>query len=257
MKKAKSIAIVVCVLAALLGSVAQAQQQEPTYYTFVAEWAIERSQWGEFVNFFERSSRPVLERMMADGTIVGWGAFESVVHVPGETTHGIWWVSRTIAGIERTRAELVRQDPAPAMLSAKLHRDYFLSSQLHQAKAGNVAGGYLSVASFFIQPGKGGQWRQLWDKYDKPVLEELLANGTLLFYGIDTEDVHTTDPGLRFVVTVSPSAEAEDKVAAAFAAANSKRSPAEQQAIRAAFADVLQPGTHRDFFARILAWAHK
>lgn len=257
MKKGKSIAIVVCALAALLGSVAQAQQQEPTYYTYVAEWAIERTQWGEFVNHFERSSRPVLERMMADGTIVGWGAFESVVHVPGETTHGIWWVSRTIAGIERVRAELIRQDPGPALLSAKLHRDYFLSSELHQAKAGSGSGGYLSVSSYLMQPGKGSQWRQLWDKYRKPVLEELLANGTLLFYGIDSEDVHTTDPGLRFVVTVTPGAEAEDKIAAAFTAANSKRSPEERQAIGAAFADVLQPGTHRDFFARIIAWAHQ
>ena len=67
----------VCVLL-LLGSVAQAQ---PQHYTFVAEWAVERSQWSEFVNNFERNSRPVLERLLADGTLVGWGAFEAVVHV--------------------------------------------------------------------------------------------------------------------------------------------------------------------------------
>ncbi len=246
----------VCVLS-LLGSVAPTQPQEPTYYTFVAEWAVERSQWSEFVNHFERNERPVLERLMADGTLVGWGAFESVLHVPGESTHGIWWTSRTIAGIERTRAELIRLAPSPALLSAQLHRDYFLSAALHKAKTGSGSGGYLYVSSYLTQPGKGQQWRQLWDKYRQPVFDELLNRGTIVFYGIDTEDVHTNDPGLRFVVHVSANAEAEDKIAAAFAAAAGKRSAEENRAIAAAFEDVLQAGTHRDFFARILAWAHK
>ncbi|MCL6481288.1 MAG: hypothetical protein K6U02_06140 [Firmicutes bacterium] len=246
----------VCVLL-LLGSLAQAQQPEPTYYTAVAEWAIERAQWGEFISHFERNSRPVLERMLADGTIVGWGAFEAVVHLEGESTHGIWWTSRTIAGIERTRAELIRLPRSPALLSARMHRDYFLNAALHKAKAGSGSGGYLYVSSYLVQPGKGQQWRQLWDKYRQPVLDELLASGVLVIYGIDTEYVHTADPGLRFVVYVSANAEAEDKIAAAFAAAAGKRSAEENRAITDAFGEVLQAGTHRDFFARLIAWAHK
>jgi hypothetical protein len=246
----------VCVLL-LLGSLARAQPQEPAYYTFVAEWAIERTQWGEFISNFERNSRPVLERMLADGTIAGWGAFETVVHLDGEPTHGIWWVSRTIAGIERTRAEMIRQAQSPALLSARMHRDYFLSSALHKARAGSGSGGYLYVSSYLVQPGKGQQWRQLWDKYQQPVLDELLASGVLVFYGIDTEYVHTADPGLRFVVVGSASAEAEDRIAAAFAAAAGKRSAEENRAISAAFGEVLQAGTHRDFFVRLIAWAHK
>ncbi len=256
MRKGNRWGYAVCVLL-LLGSLTQAQQQEPTYYTFVAEWAIERAQWGEFVNNFDRNQRPVLERMLADGTIVGWGAFETVVHLDGVATHGIWWVSRTIAGIERTRTELIRQVQSPALLSARMHRDYFLSAALHKAKAGSGFGGYLSVSSYLIQPGKGQQWRQLWDKYQQPVLDELLASGVLVFYWINTERVHTTDPGLRFVVRGSASAEAEDKVAAAFAAAAGKRSAEENRAISAAFEEVLQAGTHRDFFLRLIAWAHK
>lgn len=255
MKRRVLFLMAVCLL--LLPTVATAQESEPTYYTFVAQWAIAREQWTAFTSHFEQNIRPVMERMANEGALVGWGAFEVLVHGEDGITHGTWWVSRTVAGIERTRIELLKLAPIPAMTSATRHEDYFLSSLTHGSKPVQASTGYLYVSSYMVKPGRGGDWKQLWDRFTKPVYDELLANGTVLFYGIDAEDVHLRDPGLRFVVYVTPNAEAEDKVAAAFEAANAKRSAEERRAIGTAFADVLEPGTHRDFFSRVVRFSHK
>jgi hypothetical protein len=229
--------------------------QEPTHYTFIAEWTVPRANWADFTANFEKNTRPVLDRRTADGTLVDWGSFENTVHTEEDSTHGVWWTSNTIAGIEKVRTELIKQAANPAMAGAK-HRDFFLRSALRNAKAASGSG-YLTVSSTVIQPGKGREWRELWNKFTKPVYDQLLADGTILFYAIQVEDVHTQNPGLRFVVSITANAEAEDKVAAGFDADAQKRSAEERRALGAAFADTQVPGSHRDFFARITAMSIK
>jgi len=52
-----------------------------------------------------------------------------------------------------------------------------------------------------------------------PLLEKLLADGTIVEYEIDTAAVHTSTPGYFLIVYVSPNAEGLDKVNAAVEAA--------------------------------------
>jgi len=247
---------VVC-LSLLAPLVATAQQQEPDLYTFVAQWAVPRAQWDEFTASYEKNFRPVLERMMANGTIISWGSFAWTVHDDSGLTHGTWWQANSIGAIERTREELVKLPPAPGMLAATKHRDLLLRQLIRRARATGPTGGYLWVSSSQVKPGKGQEWRELGDKYGKPLYDELLANGTITFYSVDVEYVHTYDPGLRYVVYITPTADGVDKVRAAIVARNQKRSAEENRAIGDAFAEVTVAGTHRDFFARILAYAQK
>lgn len=246
----------VCLCLALAAPVT-AQQQEAPVYTFVAEWTVDRPQWANFTAHFEKNNRPVLERLTSDGTLEGWGAYENVVHTPDGPTHGVFFISRTMAGIEKARLELIKLPVSPAQATAK-HRDFYVRSLIHRSKtAAKSATGYLSVSATVLQPGKGTQWRELWDKNTQPILDPLLADGSILSYSIEVEQIHTDNPGLRYVVYIASSVEAEDKVNAAFAAANEKRSAEERRAIAAANAEVVVPGSHRDFFARIIAYSHK
>ena len=112
--------------------------------------------------------------------------------------------------------------------------------------------GYLSVSSFVVKAGKGQEWRQLWEKNTKPLYDELVAKGVLVGYAIDVEDVHTASPTLRFVVTVTPSAEAEDQFVAATDAAAEKLTPEERKTRGLTMNELLEPGTHRDMHSRIL-----
>lgn len=252
-----SVMLMLCALLLAAGSVS-AQQMEPTTYTFVAEWQIPRAQWANFVADFEKNTRPVLEKMAANGTLVAWGAFETIVHTEEGMTHGTWWSSNTVAGIESTRAELLKASTASSSLgSATKHRDYYLRSLIGNGKAAAGTNGYLSVSSYLVKPGQGQEWRQMWEKNNKAIYDDLVAKGLVLGYSIDVEDIHTDNPGWRHVVSMSPNADAEDKIGAAFDAANAKRSAQEQQAMTAAMANVLEPGTHRDGYAKIIRYWHK
>ena len=241
----------------LLLPVAAQAPPEPPSYTFVAEWNVPRAQWAEVTANFEKNSRPVLDRLMAAGTLTGWGSFASAVHSVDGPTHGTWFSASSVANIQKAFDELVRAPVNPAMESAR-HWDYYLRSITSKSKSVSAgSSGYLWVSSTKVQPGKGGEWRDLWEKYGKPVFDELLANGTITSYSVDAEYVHTDDPGWRHIVYTAPSADAIDKFGAATQAANQKRTAEERRAIGDSFAAVTVAGTHRDFFARVVSYAHK
>jgi len=255
MSKVFRFAVAVLCFALLMPALAQAQQAEPTVYTFVAEWAVARADWDAWWASFEKNSKPILERHSANGNVVGWAAYTTLVHDDSGITHGVYWSSTSYAGLNRVLDDLRKAPPTSAGVTK--HRDYLVRSILHGAKASAPTTGYLYVSAFQVQPGKAAQWRELWEKYNKPSMDANMANGNLLAYSVEVEDVHTLDPGTRWVVSVSPSAEADDRATQADEAANQKRSPEERRAIGAAFADVLVPGSHRDFYAKILTYWHK
>jgi hypothetical protein len=228
------------------------QPPAPTAYTFVAQWQIARAQWGTFASDFDKNTRPVLEKLAGDGTLVSWGAFESIVHTPDGYTHGVWWATTSYAAMEKARAELLQSSAASQSLqTATGHRDYLLHSLAAAGKSASGSG-YLSVSTYVVKPGKGREWKELWDKYSKPTFDELVAKGTLVGYAVEAEDIHTQPSGVRFVVTLSPGIEAEDQVTAAFDAANEKRTPQERTTIGLMTDALLEPGTHRDSFSRVI-----
>ncbi len=248
--------LAVLCMALLVPLVATAQQQETPVFTFVALWNVPRAQWAEFTAFAEKNNRPILERLLADGTLVGWGNFNTVVHTEDGYTHGGWFAATSIAGIERALGEFLKLPPNPATLGAR-HRDHLFRSLIYKARAASPTSGYLWVSTTQVKPGKGREWRELWEKYTKPVLDELQANGTLSSYFVEEEHVHTESPSWRYSGYVAPSADAVDKVWAAIVALGQKRTAEERSAIGDAFAEVTVAGAHRDFFARVSNYAHK
>ncbi len=245
----------------LFSTIAAAQQpaappQEPPVYTYVASWGVPRQQWDAFTAYAQQNTRPVLERLAANGAIISWGIFSTYVHEIDGETHGVWWSAPTLAGIERARAELISRPPSPAITAAK-HRDYLFRSLVHRSRTTQPTAGVLLVSESLVLPGKGQDWRQLWEKYNRPVLDQLFANGTLTSYELEVEQVHTTDPGMRFVVYTAPSMDAVDKVNAAIAAAGSSRTPEEQRTIGQSFLALIDGKAHRDYMASVSAYMYK
>lgn len=236
---------------------ASAQEQKPTYI-MVSDWGIPRAQWAEWTALSDKNAKPIFEKFSADGTILGWGLYATIVHDESGITHGSWFETASVAGVEKVLAELAKLPPNPIMTAATTkHRDYLLQSQIHQSRAASGSNGYLRVNATLVKPGKGQQWRELWEKYNKPLFDEMLANGTILAYWVEGEQVHTDNPSWVYIVFVTPDADGIDKFFAAAAARSQKRSAEERNAIAESFAGVTEGSAHRDYFARVLSYAQK
>jgi hypothetical protein len=240
------------------GTAAVAQTPAPaaapqTVFTFVAEWQLPRDKMATYATDFEKNTRPILEKLGAAGTLVSWGAYEYLVHTPEGYTHGVWWSATSYAGIETARGELVKNISASTSLtSATGHGDRYLRAIGGKGKSASGTGGFLTVSRYEVKAGSAQDWRQLWDKNNKASWDDAVDKDILNAYAIYVEDVHTEAPGLRLVVTLSPSAEAEDKFGDALAAADGKLSAADQKTAGLQMAAVLEPGKHRDGYAKII-----
>ncbi len=78
-----------------------------------------------------------------------------------------------------------------------------------------------------------------------PFFEKLLADGAIHEYEIDTEALHSTDPGMLFVVYIAANADGLDKANAALREAL-KSNPL----IGPTFGSMVDFSMHRDYLAR-------
>lgn len=205
-------AFVSCVsFVVLLAAPAAAQQPSQDAYTFVAEWSVGREKSADLSAWLDEGLRPVAERLVADGTLTGFGQFETVVHTETNPTHGIWFSSNSIAAIEKARIEALKVPPSPVLAGAK-HQDHFLRLLLSRSKP-TSGPGYLRANIILTRPGRGAAWRALFDKHFKPVWDELAASGAITGYSVFAQYISTNDPGIRMVVFTAANAEASTSTA--------------------------------------------
>jgi hypothetical protein len=241
----------------LLGSLAASAQQQPLPFTYVSEWTIPRAQWDDYENFIKKNTQPILEKLTADGTISGWGFYATNVHDESGVTHGDWFEASSIANIQKALTALTKAARNPILSASGKHRDYLVRSQVRRGKPASGTDGFLWVNYTQLKPGKNEEWRALFDKSIKPLLDGLVDDGSFISYSIDAEVVHTDNPNGIYLVYMAPNAAGIDKFIAAVGARMAQATPEERRAFGEAFAATTEPGAHRDFFARILNYAEK
>jgi hypothetical protein len=258
MVKRCSVLLAAVSLPLLIPFAALAQQQEAPVYTYVAEWTVERARWGDFSAFLDKNTKPVLNRLVSDGTILEWGSTENTIHTDERSTHSVWWAAPAFSGTQRVLDELAKVPGGTgAQPGITKHRDYLLRSIIFRSRHSGETTGYLLTSYNVVKPGKGREWRELWEKNTKPALENLLEQRTILGYGLDVEHVHTGNPGGRYAWIVAPNAEAVDKVNAAFDAIQQKLTPEARREMGAAYLEVSAPEAHRDGLERIVNYVRK
>ncbi len=250
MKRGFTILAVVCALA-LSTLVAAAPAPDQTHYTFVSFWAVPRAQWTDFEKAQEQTN-PVFERLVADGTLVSWGSDSALVHTEDGYTHANWFISTTQAGITKTLEALRGSSRTPALASATKHRDLMLHTIAHGGKTVRATSGYLRVAFWRAKPGRGDDVEEFFKKYLQPDLDAGVADGSVLSYNFDSEQIHTDAPGAYNLAVVYASGDGLDK-SAALLAAHAKENPAAGEG----FGAMLENQAHRDHLGRILSYQHK
>jgi hypothetical protein len=192
-------------------------KEKPPMYSYVANWQIPRAQWAEMAKG-NAADKTILDKALADGTIVGYGNDENLVHRPDGETHDNWWSAMSMAGLVKVLDQFYASGNtvSPALDSATKHWDSILVSRYYNWHSGSWNKGYGHVSSYKL---KADAPDDAIDTLSKnlvvPLLEKMLADGTIREYEIDTEAIHTEAPGAFWIVYVASSPEGLDTVTAA------------------------------------------
>ena len=273
--------LLLCVVLAMLCAFgALAQDAKPQPLTFWYEYAINPGKEAQFMDLVKTVGAPVRDKLMADGVIGAWGVETPLLRMPGGATHIIWYSVNDWSGVEKVdaamRAQIAKLDEeamkggapkkgvaAGGTVAARVMevadvsktRDYLTRDLVFVAGPSMPPAGTLPFTRFLYvkaKPGKGGEYRKVWEKYNKPVLDKLLADGVVLAYGLAVEEVRTDGDFTHFTWFATKDLASMDKVRSAFVADRDKRSQDEQDAITAAFVSVLDVDASRSDVDRSL-----
>jgi hypothetical protein len=213
----------------------KAQEDAPSSYLYVTEWQIPHAQWAIWEAYETSTFKPLFEKLLSEHSIRSWGFYAQAIHTPDGATHGLWFSANGMAGIEATLNAIGNLPANSVMNNAQVRQRDFLFRSL--ASAGGAASG--SNGLLWVHRSQSGPARRelnssVWDKYVKPMLDGLVAQGTILSYGIETEEIHTEPDGTFYIYCLMPGANAADKFFAALDALQSKMSAAERNEFNAA-----------------------
>jgi hypothetical protein len=266
--------ILVSLTLILLCSAAMAQQPAPTpgALTLYYDYTVREGKEAELTTLINTVGAPVRDKLMAEGVVLAWGMETPVLRSPGGTTHLIWFAVQNYAGLEKVltamearRAQLAREEaarkPRPAMTTDERARATFDGSKtrdwlirdLVASYGPTPAAGVLPYTRYNfvkVKPGKGPQYRRTWEKYNKPVFDKLVADRTVLAFGLAAEDVKTDGDWTHFVWIATADMAGGDKVGAAFAADRARRSEKERNEITEEFLEATEPDKARSMITR-------
>ena len=199
-------------------------KEKPPMYSYVSNWTIPRAQWAEMEKA-NAADQKILDKAMADGTIVAYGNDTNLVHTPDGETHDDWWSAMSMAGILNVLDKFYKSGTptSPVLSSATKHSDNILVSRYYNWHAGSFKGAYTRVAQYKLKPDAPNNAVETLSKnLFVPLMEKLMADGAILEYEVDTEAIHTEDPASFWVIFIVPNADGLDKFSAALREANKK-----------------------------------
>jgi hypothetical protein len=248
-KRSCSVFAAVCVMAlfALGAACPRAQAQEvkakAPLYSYISNWQIPRARWNDMATS-NSADKPVLDKAMADGSLVGYGDDVNLVHSVEGATQDEWWSSMSMAGLMKVLNQFYANGSAeaPVLQSATKHWDNILVSRYYNWQSGHYAGAYVRVAAYTVKAdAPDDAIETISSQVVAPLLEKLVADGTLREYEIDTEAITTQSPGTFWIVWVAATPEGLDTVNAAIQStlkANPLQGPA--------FGSMVDFAQHRD-----------
>lgn len=233
-----------------LGALSQAQsdnQGKPPVYTYISEWAVPRAQWPDMIKLDDQD-KPLMEKLIADGTLTGYGAYTNLIHQDGEPTHGTWMTATSEGNILKA-LEAVYAQPgsttAPVEGASK-HWDYLLVGRIYNQRSGKSEGGYLAGDQWDVKAGQMHAYTELMKSAVVPVFEKLLADSVVTAYGMDTEDFHTQKIGRVTFYFTTADTSGFDKASKALDEAFDKN-----PAMATALQSMVDREGHRDFLDRL------
>jgi hypothetical protein len=171
-----------------------------------------------------------------------------VVHTADGYTHDGWFSSMSMAGLLTPLSDLMQggNTTTAVFASATKHDDQIFSSRYYSWKSGSWKGAYTHTAIYKLKDSAPDDAVDTLAKsFIVPLLDKLLAEGTIVEYEIDEQAVHTDSPALFFLDYITPTADGLDKVTKALGEAI-KAEPLASPA----FGSMVDFSVHRDVLVR-------
>jgi hypothetical protein len=239
-------------------------QSKPQPLTSVAMFKVTPDKMPAFMDAMSLFP-PALDQLIAAGTIDAYGVDSDILH--GQGANVAFWITgadfAAIDAAEKAVQSVMRANPekmktAWSVIDFASHRDIIVRSL--ESNHSKVPAGTLPVTGFSmekIKPGQENVARTLFLHHQKPVLDKLVADGTIYGYSLDVEAVHTSAPGATWLVVTMPNLGAKDRVRAAFNAAREKMPAGERQAVDKVYDEAFDHSAHRDSLAQALIFKSK
>jgi hypothetical protein len=225
-------------------------KEKPRMYTYVADWTMPRSRWTEMEKASTMNQK-LFDQAVASGALVGYGNDTALVHTTEGATHDNWWSAMSMAGLFNMLDEVYKSGSAvaPIFAAATKHSDSVYESRFYNWRAGSYTGAYTHSGSYKLKADAPNDAVETLSKTAiVPLLERLLADGTLIEYEIDEQAIHTESPSVFYIVYITKSADGLDKVHAAVTEMF-KASPLTGPA----FGSMVDFTDHRDYLSRTTA----
>lgn len=260
MRKTRVFAVAAFLLAAL-----SLPAQQYKSLTMVATFKVAPDKEEAFV---ERGKAfvPVLDKLLESGVVTAYGIDVDMLHVPGENNIAFWSDVPDFASLAKANQAIdgfMKANPAvmqdlQSMSDMSTHRDFIVRNweENHRAvPAGAKPIGDLDVVQ--VKPERMEEYLELFRKYDKPILDKLVADGVIYGYEIETEAVHTLKPGFVWEIVDMPDLGAKDKVRAAWGEAMKKIPEAERTMLEKTYFEMVDYSTHRDSLSVSVVYRQK
>jgi hypothetical protein len=190
---------------------------KPPLYTYVSSFAFPRAKWAD-VEKQNASTQKIFDKGLSGGGLVGYGDDTILIHSSDGYTHDSFWSGMSMAAVLGVLDDL-RQGGATttaAFASATKHEDGLFVSRYYNWKPGAFKGAYTYEGSYGVKDGAPDNAIDIISKsFGVPLLEKLLADGSIVEYEIDEEQIHSEAPGRFWVIYIARNAEGLDKANAA------------------------------------------
>lgn len=256
----------ITIVALLLLSVAVAAvvsaEDAPKPITVASFFKVVPGKGDTVMGLIKKYDKPVMDKLMADGTIAGWGVGMPWAHTNGSWNLVFWvdapdWASHGKVDQAFEAAEKARstdenkkiEQEFHASTVADAHRDLVyrqVAGKMGKAPANPDGKGYLWLANWTAKPGKEDDLTSFLSDIYPGVFDKLVADGVIGGYGILVPIVHVAGAPTHLSWYWVDTLGGIDKVQAALRAAHAKRSAEQQASLEARAAGIFEPGTHSD-----------
>jgi len=237
-------------LAAPAGAQTADAKDKPRLYTYEAYWSIPRARWAEMEKP-NPGSQKIFDNALASGGLVAYGSDSAEIHDAEGATHDSWWSAMSMAGTLNVLDALVKSGgtAAPVLSSATKHWDNLWVSKYYNWHSGTWKGAYTYAAIYTLKPDAPNDAVDVLAKnLIVPLLEKLLADGTIVEYEIDEQAIHSDAPGTFVIDYISPTSEGLDKFNAAL-----RETVGKSPLAGPAFSSMVDWTKHRDSLVRTTA----